>query len=155
MSLPGQAKLSGMTGFGRAEGALGAWSWAVEARSVNGRNLDAGDDFNHVPDTEGWYVATNTTEFDVRGAMVDFTRIHGNGARHASILIEVEGDLWVRQGSRHVVMLRPVVELHSFVWNGREHRWHPRLGVAKEHLLPHYLLQWHRRLSATHPLEAL
>ena len=32
--------LSGMTGFGRAEGALGAWSWAAEARSVNGRNLD-------------------------------------------------------------------------------------------------------------------
>ncbi len=33
--------LSGMTGFGRADGALGAWTWAVEARSVNGRNLDA------------------------------------------------------------------------------------------------------------------
>jgi uncharacterized protein (TIGR00255 family) len=32
--------LSGMTGFGRAEGAAGAWSWAVEARSVNGRNLE-------------------------------------------------------------------------------------------------------------------
>jgi len=32
--------LSGMTGFGRVEGALEAWSWAVEARSVNGRNLD-------------------------------------------------------------------------------------------------------------------
>jgi uncharacterized protein (TIGR00255 family) len=32
--------LSGMTGFGRAEGAWGAWSWAVEARSVNGRNLE-------------------------------------------------------------------------------------------------------------------
>jgi uncharacterized protein (TIGR00255 family) len=32
--------LSGMTGFGRAEAAAGAWSWAVEARSVNGRNLD-------------------------------------------------------------------------------------------------------------------
>jgi uncharacterized protein (TIGR00255 family) len=29
-----------MTGFGRAEGALGPWSWAVEARSVNGRNLE-------------------------------------------------------------------------------------------------------------------
>jgi uncharacterized protein (TIGR00255 family) len=29
-----------MTGFGRADGALGAWSWAVEARSVNGRNLE-------------------------------------------------------------------------------------------------------------------
>jgi uncharacterized protein (TIGR00255 family) len=32
--------LSGMTGFGRAEGALEAWTWAVEARSVNGRNLE-------------------------------------------------------------------------------------------------------------------
>jgi len=32
--------VGGMTGFGRAEGALGAWSWAVEARSVNGRNLE-------------------------------------------------------------------------------------------------------------------
>ena len=32
--------LSGMTGFGRAEGASGEWSWAVEARSVNGRNLE-------------------------------------------------------------------------------------------------------------------
>ncbi len=30
----------GMTGFGRAEGASGDWSWSVEARSVNGRNLD-------------------------------------------------------------------------------------------------------------------
>ncbi len=32
--------LSGMTGFGRIEGAHDAWSWAVEARSVNGRNLE-------------------------------------------------------------------------------------------------------------------
>jgi uncharacterized protein (TIGR00255 family) len=32
--------LSGMTGFGRSEGALAGWSWAVEARSVNGRNLE-------------------------------------------------------------------------------------------------------------------
>ena len=32
--------LSGMTGFGRAEGAVGDWTWAVEARSVNGRNLE-------------------------------------------------------------------------------------------------------------------
>jgi uncharacterized protein (TIGR00255 family) len=32
--------ISGMTGFGRAEGAQDAWSWAVEARSVNGRNLE-------------------------------------------------------------------------------------------------------------------
>lgn len=32
--------LSGMTGFARCEGALGAWAWSVEARSVNGRNLE-------------------------------------------------------------------------------------------------------------------
>ena len=32
--------LSGMTGFGRAEGSAGDWSWAIEARSVNGRNLE-------------------------------------------------------------------------------------------------------------------
>jgi uncharacterized protein (TIGR00255 family) len=35
------AALSGMTGFARREGAFGAWTWAVEARSVNGRNLEA------------------------------------------------------------------------------------------------------------------
>ena len=33
--------LSGMTGFARVEGSLGDWSWAVEARSVNGRNMEA------------------------------------------------------------------------------------------------------------------
>ncbi|MDI6625924.1 MAG: YicC/YloC family endoribonuclease [Brevundimonas sp.] len=32
--------ISGMTGFGRGEGAGGAWTWSVEARSVNGRNLE-------------------------------------------------------------------------------------------------------------------
>ncbi|MDO9432639.1 MAG: YicC/YloC family endoribonuclease [Phenylobacterium sp.] len=32
--------LSGMTGFGRAEASSAEWSWAVEARSVNGRNLE-------------------------------------------------------------------------------------------------------------------
>jgi uncharacterized protein (TIGR00255 family) len=32
--------LSGMTGFARCEGAHGEWTWAVEARSVNGRNLE-------------------------------------------------------------------------------------------------------------------
>jgi len=32
--------LSGMTGFARCDGALGAWTWSVEARSVNGRNLE-------------------------------------------------------------------------------------------------------------------
>lgn len=32
--------LSGMTGFGRADGALHGWTWSVEARSVNGRSLE-------------------------------------------------------------------------------------------------------------------
>lgn len=32
--------ISGMTGFGRADGALDGWVWSVEARSVNGRNLE-------------------------------------------------------------------------------------------------------------------
>lgn len=32
--------ISGMTGFARIEGAHGAWAWAVEARSVNGRGLE-------------------------------------------------------------------------------------------------------------------
>lgn len=32
--------ISGMTGFGRADGASGDWTWSVEARSVNGRNLE-------------------------------------------------------------------------------------------------------------------
>lgn len=32
--------LSGMTGFGRADAALDGWTWSVETRSVNGRNLE-------------------------------------------------------------------------------------------------------------------
>lgn len=32
--------ISGITGFGRADGALDGWSWTVEARSVNGRSLE-------------------------------------------------------------------------------------------------------------------
>lgn len=34
------SKLSGMTGFGRADGAGQGWTWSTEARSVNGRNLE-------------------------------------------------------------------------------------------------------------------
>jgi uncharacterized protein (TIGR00255 family) len=33
--------LSGMTGFARTDGSVGVWTWAVEARSVNGRGLEA------------------------------------------------------------------------------------------------------------------
>src|ERR1700677_30652 len=32
--------VASMTGFARTEGALGDWAWAVEVRSVNGRNLE-------------------------------------------------------------------------------------------------------------------
>jgi len=32
--------ISGMTGFGRADGAVDGWSWSIETRSVNGRNLE-------------------------------------------------------------------------------------------------------------------
>lgn len=35
-----KATISGMTGFGRADGAVDGWSWSIEARSVNGRNLE-------------------------------------------------------------------------------------------------------------------
>ncbi len=34
------SQISGMTGFGRADGAADGWTWSVEARSVNGRNLE-------------------------------------------------------------------------------------------------------------------
>lgn len=34
------SKLSGMTGFGRADGSGQGWIWSIEARSVNGRNLE-------------------------------------------------------------------------------------------------------------------
>ena len=34
------SQISGMTGFGRADGALDGWTWTVEARSVNGRTLE-------------------------------------------------------------------------------------------------------------------
>ena len=40
MSVTSDTALSGMTGFGRADGALDGWTWSVEARSVNGRNLE-------------------------------------------------------------------------------------------------------------------
>ena len=47
--------LSGMTGFARTEGALGAWTWAVEARSVNG--------FEYVGGEAGWQLAQHKYEF--------------------------------------------------------------------------------------------
>jgi len=43
--------VNGMTGFSRRDGGFGAWTWSVEARSVNGRNLEAR--FRGPPSFEG------------------------------------------------------------------------------------------------------
>jgi uncharacterized protein (TIGR00255 family) len=75
--------ISGMTGFGRAEGALGEWSWAVEARSVNGRNLEVR--FRGPPGLDGLERATREqaqSRFQ-RGQLtvgVQARRVEGAGA---------------------------------------------------------------------------
>lgn len=75
--------ISGMTGFGRSEGALGDWSWAVEARSVNGRNLEVR--FRGPPGLDGLERATREqaqTRFQ-RGQLsvgVQARRVEGAGA---------------------------------------------------------------------------
>jgi uncharacterized protein (TIGR00255 family) len=43
--------VASMTGFSRAVGALGSWTWSVEARSVNGRSLEVR--FRGPPGLEG------------------------------------------------------------------------------------------------------
>ena len=56
--------ISGMTGFGRSEGAEGGWTWAVEARSVNGRNLEVR--FRGPPGFDILEAAALATKADVR-----------------------------------------------------------------------------------------
>jgi len=46
-------QISGMTGFGRADGGLDGWTWTVEARSVNGRSLETRYRGPHGFDTGG------------------------------------------------------------------------------------------------------
>ncbi|MFA7261775.1 MAG: YicC/YloC family endoribonuclease [Caulobacter sp.] len=98
--------LSGMTGFARvegAEGAEGAWSWAVEARSVNGRNLDVR--FRGPP-------GFDLLEKGVRdGAQARFQRGQvtvGLQAKRAESAVAVSVN--VEQLDRYLAMLDPLVK---------------------------------------------
>jgi uncharacterized protein (TIGR00255 family) len=94
--------LSGMTGFARVEGAHGAWTWAVEARSVNGRNLEVR--FRGPPGFE-------ILEKGVRdGASARFQRGQMNvglQGKHAesSVAVSVNTD----QLDRYLALLAPLV----------------------------------------------
>ncbi|MFZ4607113.1 MAG: YicC family protein, partial [Caulobacter sp.] len=94
--------LSGMTGFARVEGAEGPWSWAVEARSVNGRNLEVR--FRGPPGFEH-------LEKPVRdGAQTRFQRGQMNvglQARRAESTVAVSVN--VEQLNRYLALLEPMV----------------------------------------------
>jgi len=95
--------LSGMTGFARVEGAEGAWSWAVEARSVNGRNLDVR--FRGPP-------GFDLLEKGVRdGAQARFQRGQVNvglQAKRAESTVTVSVN--VEQMDRYLALLEPLVK---------------------------------------------
>lgn len=92
-----------MTGFARVEGAEGAWSWAVEARSVNGRNLDVR--FRGPP-------GFDLLEKGVReGAQARFQRGQvtvGLQAKRAESAVAVSVNL--EQLDRYLAMLDPLVK---------------------------------------------
>ncbi|MCF8504298.1 MAG: YicC family protein [Caulobacter sp.] len=95
--------LSGMTGFARVEGSEGAWSWAVEARSVNGRNLDVR--FRGPP-------GFDLLEKGVRdGAQARFQRGQvtvGLQAKRAESAVAVSVNL--EQMDRYLALLEPLVK---------------------------------------------
>ena len=92
-----------MTGFARVEGAEGVWSWAVEARSVNGRNLDVR--FRGPP-------GFDLLEKGVRdGAQARFQRGQvtvGLQAKRAESAVAVSVN--VEQLDRYLAMLDPLVK---------------------------------------------
>ncbi len=92
-----------MTGFARVEGAEGPWSWAVEARSVNGRNLDVR--FRGPPGFEH-------LEKSVRdGAQTRFQRGQMNvnlQAKRAESSVAVSVN--VDQLDRYLALLAPIVK---------------------------------------------
>jgi uncharacterized protein (TIGR00255 family) len=92
-----------MTGFARVEGAEGAWSWAVEARSVNGRNLDVR--FRGPP-------GFDLLEKGVRdGAQARFQRGQVNvglQAKRAESTVTVSVN--VEQMDRYLALLEPLVK---------------------------------------------
>ncbi len=91
-----------MTGFARVEGAEGPWSWAVEARSVNGRNLEVR--FRGPPGFEH-------LEKPVRdGAQTRFQRGQMNvglQAKRAESTVAVSVN--VEQLNRYLALLEPMV----------------------------------------------
>ena len=92
-----------MTGFARVEGAEGAWSWAVEARSVNGRNLEVR--FRGPP-------GFDLLEKGVRdGAQARFQRGQvsvGLQAKRAESTVTVSVN--VEQMDRYLALLEPLVK---------------------------------------------
>ncbi len=92
-----------MTGFARVEGSEGAWSWAVEARSVNGRNLEVR--FRCPP-------GFDLLEKGVRdGAQARFQRGQVNvglQARRAESTVTVSVN--VEQMDRYLALLAPLVK---------------------------------------------
>lgn len=91
-----------MTGFARVEGAEGPWSWAVEARSVNGRNLEVR--FRGPPGFEH-------LEKPVRdGAQARFQRGQMNvglQAKRAESTVAVSVN--IEQLNRYLALLEPMV----------------------------------------------
>ncbi len=91
-----------MTGFARVEGAEGAWTWAVEARSVNGRNLDVR--FRGPP-------GFDLLEKGVReAAQTRFQRGQVNVGLQARRAESVAVSVNVEQLDRYLALLEPMVQ---------------------------------------------
>lgn len=92
-----------MTGFARVEGSEGAWSWAVEARSVNGRNLEVR--FRGPPGFE-------LLEKDMRdAAQVRFQRGQVNvGLQAKRVESAVAVSVNTEQLDRYLALLEPMVK---------------------------------------------
>jgi uncharacterized protein (TIGR00255 family) len=98
--------VSGMTGFARASGAAGTWSWAVEARSVNGRNLEVR--FRAPPGFEGVERAAR----DAAQARFQRGQLHvGVQARRAEAGGKAQVD--VEALERLIALSRPYVDAGS------------------------------------------
>ncbi|MDP1737718.1 MAG: YicC/YloC family endoribonuclease [Caulobacter sp.] len=95
--------LSGMTGFARVEGAHGAWSWAVEARSVNGRNLEVR--FRGPP---GFDLLEKSVR-DAAQARFQRGQINvGLQAKHAETALSVSVN--IEQLERYLALVEPLVK---------------------------------------------
>lgn len=92
-----------MTGFARVEGAHGAWSWAVEARSVNGRNLEVR--FRGPP---GFDLLEKSVR-DAAQARFQRGQINvGLQAKHAETALSVSVN--IEQLERYLALVEPLVK---------------------------------------------